>query len=647
MMNNIVNENQNVNDKHAMDGAATMADDGNAAEEKLCPEAGQTIEDKEPLDDTKTKFINGGSSIDDTKVEIHGSVSDTSFTGLGKEELKKYEQDPFWVRLRWVLFIVFWVGWVSMLVAAIVIIVLAPRCPHRPDLKWYHKDVSYNVYAKSFFDGGKAQDGYGDLEGIQKKKDYIAGLNADTVWLSSILKTEGNNDRAVLDHTALDQKFGTVESLKAFCKERAKNGKRVIMDLIPNQTSRNHTWFMKSQKEEGKYASYYVWADPKAGREPNAWEREDGSGKMWVWNSERQQYYLSQFDGTADLNLTNENVIEEFKKIMQFWAGQGISGFHINDLEYLTENPDHTTSLPASTETKHYAENVDVVDALRGIVDGLDNKPGREKLLVGTVRGADSDKLWLYNGGTGRRGLHVVSVVLDDLDRHISARDLQARLEPYVNSSTTHWIGWRLSSSSPGSQRVFNRVGMKRMTIAHALQMLLPGSALPYYGDELAMEDGPQDDKRTVSPMQWSKGKNAGFTQATTPWLPLSNSYTSQNVNSMTAQLRDHSVMKTFKSLTALRTTEDSLLFGHTMFCSTDNLLIFARHAPGFDSFLVVANLGPTTAHRFGSSECASGRKTGKLVFHSHNSEHEGKMLKLYKAIHIDEDEVLVLKLAA
>ena len=38
-------------------------------------------------------------------------------------------------------------------------------------------------------------------------------------------------------------------------------GKRVIMDLIPNQTSRNHTWFMRSQKKEGKYTNYYVWAN--------------------------------------------------------------------------------------------------------------------------------------------------------------------------------------------------------------------------------------------------------------------------------------------------------------------------------------------------------------------------------------------------
>jgi hypothetical protein len=30
-------------------------------------------------------------------------------------------------------------------------------------------------------------------------------------------------------------------------------------------------------------------------------------------------------------------------------------------------------------ETRNFAENVNVVDALRKIADGMDNKPGREK----------------------------------------------------------------------------------------------------------------------------------------------------------------------------------------------------------------------------------------------------------------------------
>ena len=92
-----------------------------------------------------------------------------SFTGLGKEELMQYANDPFWVRLRIILFAAFWIGWVAMLVAAIVIIVLAPRCPERPDMKWFQKDAIYQIFPKSFQDTTEDKmdegAGIGDLKG--------------------------------------------------------------------------------------------------------------------------------------------------------------------------------------------------------------------------------------------------------------------------------------------------------------------------------------------------------------------------------------------------------------------------------------------------------------------------------------------------
>ena len=42
-------------------------------------------------------------------------------------------------------------------------------------------------------------------------------------------------------------------------------GRRLVLDLVPNQTSRNHTWFKSSQKKEDKYAAYYVWSDTNPG----------------------------------------------------------------------------------------------------------------------------------------------------------------------------------------------------------------------------------------------------------------------------------------------------------------------------------------------------------------------------------------------
>lgn len=70
----------------------------------------------------QVKFI---SENGDAKIDI-GTINQES--AMGKEELMKFVNDPFWIRLRWALFIGFWLLWAAMLAGAIAIIVMAPKC---------------------------------------------------------------------------------------------------------------------------------------------------------------------------------------------------------------------------------------------------------------------------------------------------------------------------------------------------------------------------------------------------------------------------------------------------------------------------------------------------------------------------------------
>ena len=63
--------------------------------------------------------------------------------------------------------------------------------------------------------------------GIQKKDGYLSELNTKVLWLSAVLQSEASNDRAILNYKELDKKFGTVETLKGFCKKLLKEGECV------------------------------------------------------------------------------------------------------------------------------------------------------------------------------------------------------------------------------------------------------------------------------------------------------------------------------------------------------------------------------------------------------------------------------------
>ena len=129
-------------------------------------EESMPLNDRTANEETTEQFINEGNEPQD--VLQGGSDEDLNFSGLSKEELIPFVNDPFWKKMRLVLHVAFWIVWVTMLAAAVVIIFLAPRCPHRPDLKWYDKETVYEIFPKSFKDsveGSRGGDGVGDIKG--------------------------------------------------------------------------------------------------------------------------------------------------------------------------------------------------------------------------------------------------------------------------------------------------------------------------------------------------------------------------------------------------------------------------------------------------------------------------------------------------
>ena len=67
------------------------------------------------------------------KVEPETQSPQKEFSGLSKEELMKFADDPFLVRLRWELFIAFWVLLLGLIIAAVLIFVLTSKCPPKPE----------------------------------------------------------------------------------------------------------------------------------------------------------------------------------------------------------------------------------------------------------------------------------------------------------------------------------------------------------------------------------------------------------------------------------------------------------------------------------------------------------------------------------
>ena len=62
-----------------------------------------------------------------------------------------------------------------------------------------------------------------------------------------------------------------MEDFKALVSAIHEKGMKLIMDFIPNHSSDQHQWFVKSVNKEAPYTDYYIWTDCANGNGPNNW----------------------------------------------------------------------------------------------------------------------------------------------------------------------------------------------------------------------------------------------------------------------------------------------------------------------------------------------------------------------------------------
>ena len=165
--------------------------------------------------------------------------------------------------------------------------------------EWWKEAVVYQIYPRSFYDSN--DDGIGDLNGIIEKIDYINELGVDVVWLTPINESPNyDNGYDISDYKKIMKEFGTLNEFKNLIKEAEKRDIKIIIDLVMNHTSHEHSWFQDSIKKENNKDDYYIWKKEK----PNNW-RSFFSGSAWEYSKERNEYYLHLYaKEQPDLNLS-------------------------------------------------------------------------------------------------------------------------------------------------------------------------------------------------------------------------------------------------------------------------------------------------------------------------------------------------------
>ncbi|MBR0229934.1 MAG: alpha-glucosidase, partial [Erysipelotrichaceae bacterium] len=200
--------------------------------------------------------------------------------------------------------------------------------------EWYKNAVVYQIYPFSYKDSNN--DGWGDIEGIISKLDYIRDLGVTAIWFSPLYKSpDYDYGYDISDYRAIDEKFGTMADFERLVDESHKRGLKVIMDMAVNHSSTEHEWFKKAMADPNSpYRDYYIIRKGRYVKgklvPPTNWQ-STFTGSAWERIGDTDEFYLHLFCvEQADLNWENPELRQEIADSFNYWMEKGVDGFRLD-----------------------------------------------------------------------------------------------------------------------------------------------------------------------------------------------------------------------------------------------------------------------------------------------------------------------------
>lgn len=494
-----------------------------------------------------------------------------------------------------------------------------------PKKDWIKDLVIYQVYPRSFQDSNG--DGIGDIPGIIRRLDHLSDLGINALWLSPVYRSPNDdNGYDISGYQEIMEEFGTMEDWDQLCQECHQRGIKVIMDLVVNHSSDEHPWFIESKSSrDNEKSDYYIWRDPKNGKEPNNWASVFG-GSAWEYVPERGQYYYHLFSKKQpDLNWANPKLREEIFSMMEWWVKKGVDGFRVDAISYLDKPQDFPDS-PEPPQPDGYSFSACLVNGRPGTHGYIRDMNRRifspyNVLTVGEVAAPDTEELARYVA-TQREEFDMAIPFVAPVVEISTWSPKKLRQDIAADYAALKDDGWwaRFFSNHDkprqvslyGNDQEYWEVSAKMLAM---LLHFLPGTPFVYQGEEIGMtnmrfstieEYNDPDAKNTYrqqlligatpeealhqaqmisrdnarTPMQWNGTENAGFT-AGKPWLGINPNYRQINVESQKGD--PHSIYHCYKALIALRKESRALSRGdlEILPVPTDTLFALKRSYQG------------------------------------------------------------------
>ncbi len=317
----------------------------------------------------------------------------------------------------------------------------------------------------------------GNLRGIVKRLDYIAGLGVKVIYLNPIFMAASNHRYDTADYTRVDPMLGTEEDLRVLFDAAHARGIRVVLDGVFSHTGKNSVYFdalgvfgggAVSKGPESPYYKWYNFIDFP--HEYEAW-----------WG-------IESLPNVNELEPSYREYILGPEGVAAKWLRLGADGYRLDVAdelpdEFIAELRARVRAVkPEAVVIGEVWEDASTKEAYGvrrryftgGELDGVINYPFRTAIL---------------NFASGTDGGEALRDTVETLAENYPAGALDCTMTILGNHDTER-IGTILPDRNARRAAAF-------------LQFTLPGSPVIYYGDEAGLCGGRDPMNRL--PFPWGR----------------------------------------------------------------------------------------------------------------------------------------------
>ena len=551
---------------------------------------------------------------------------------------------------------------------------------------WYKNSVVYQIYPFSFCDANN--DGWGDIEGIISRLDYIRDLGVTAIWFSPLYQSpDYDYGYDISDYRAIDEKFGSMADFERLLKECHARGLKVIMDMAVNHTSIEHPWFQKALRSpDSPYRDYYIIRPGRRkGKKllpPTNWV-STFTGSAWERIGLNEDFYLHLFcREQADLNWENPAVRQEVADILTFWLEKGVDGFRLDVFNLSSKVwplQDDTDKKTFQKGAKYFVDGPRMHEFLKELnakafsrfdcfTVGESFRPSPENArayvkaenheldTIFNFAHLDSDNIGgmkffrkpfdlkqfkegLFGPQKAAFGEGWNTLVLENHDNprcvnRFSIDTKHYRYEAATMLAAVTFLGFGIPFIYMGQELGMTNCDFKSIDemkdpVSHFVFDLMTSYGMPKKLAFRFIKYGARDHARV--PMQWDGSVNAGFNKGHEPWQGMNPNW--PEINAETDLAAGRSVYRFYQKLLAIKKTNPAAIYGEVKEYEPDSrkLIAYSREYEGKRLF-VAGNFSKQTV-KYKLPDWANGARILLNNYEALWEENDRILLKPYQAL--------------